>query len=175
MPVETGIDEDEFASRQPDDPAPQSAPAPAAPPPATVSTALSPAADASITTQAQSAEDQERAVASAMASQVGGASTVREEPDETRVLAVRDKKWQLVEELPGAVMVDLGTLDDPSVAPGRKATVVRDVLDMLVAPELRQEWHDFLRYTVPVIGIEEMNDLVKEALPKIVGRPTQQS
>lgn len=98
-----------------------------------------------------------------------------DDPDDPKgpMLPVRDREFTLVAELPAAVVLDVGALGDESLSMAEKFSIQRTVAIEIIHPSERAEWRTFIRRARPVLGFEELTDIIRAALEAIFGRPTE--
>lgn len=114
-----------------------------------------------------------RAAASDFAAQVGGVETVKAELP-GRTFPIRGILFHLVNELPGDLLLELAELQDPRVEAYSKARVFREGIYACVIPSEHEMLRTTLRTSTPPVGIEEFNQMAKDLLEAVVGRPTLQ-
>src|SRR5438552_2714376 len=86
---------------------------------------------------------------------------------------VRDRKFRLVDELPGIIMLDLGLAADPSATTNEQAKATRQFLHAVIHPDDVVAFEHFLRTAKPVIDMEELGKIMENLLTEISGRPTK--
>lgn len=87
-------------------------------------------------------------------------------------LPVRDKKFRLVDEIPGITMLKLSAASDPKTPIPAQMSAIFDFFDKIVVVDERAEFMDFLADAIPVIQFEELNEILTNATEIIGGRPT---
>ena len=88
-------------------------------------------------------------------------------------VAVRDKNFRLVREVPAIVMLRLSAAGDPKTPPARQMAGIVTFLEHVVVEDQREEFLDFLETAEPVIDFDELTKILETATEAIAGRPTQ--
>lgn len=86
---------------------------------------------------------------------------------------IRDKRFKLVDQLPGIIMLDLGLAADPSATTNEQARATRQFLHAVIHPDDVGAFEHFLRTAVPVIDMDELGKIMENLLTEISGRPTK--
>lgn len=89
------------------------------------------------------------------------------------VLVVRDQRYRLVKEIPARTMMKLAASSDPKTSPPKQMSAIGDFLERIIIEDDREEFLDYLEDAEPVIGFDEINQILTDAVEAISDRPTQ--
>lgn len=89
-------------------------------------------------------------------------------------IEVRGEKFHVASEIPAIVMLRMTAAGDPRVTPAKQMGAVVQFLEHVIDPEDRDRFIDLLEDADPVIGFDELNDVVQAATEVIAARPTVQ-
>lgn len=92
---------------------------------------------------------------------------------EPKTFEIRGQTFSLVDELPGATMLDLALVGDPAATDFERLRGIRSFLDVAVDPEQNAAFQHVLRSSVPSIGMEELMKLIEQISETLTVRPTE--
>lgn len=97
----------------------------------------------------------------------------REAADPNKSVTVRGQTFRLVDELPGLLLMDLGVAGSGAASQEDTLMALRDFLRFGIVEEDRARFrHLLMTAKDPVIGVEDLNAIVTQMVPKVTGRPT---
>ena len=79
--------------------------------------------------------------------------------------------FDLVDEVPGFLILELGTLTDKSAPDIERLRAMNDFVKVAVAPDQRYEFAQHVRQAVPVIGMEETQEIIERMVKQLLHRP----
>ena len=91
------------------------------------------------------------------------------------VITVRDQEFRLVDELPAIIYLDLATVGDPNADPVDQMDRMRNFIKYAVHPDDSGRFQSLLRSAQPVVGMEELVEIVQNMAEVLSQRPTQES
>lgn len=97
---------------------------------------------------------------------------VAEATGEGGEIEVRGEKFRVASEIPAIVMLRMTAAGDTRVSPAKQMGAVVQFLEHVIHPDDRDRFMDLLEDANPVIGFEELNDVVQAATEVIAARPT---
>jgi hypothetical protein len=97
---------------------------------------------------------------------------VAEATGEGAEIEVRGEKFHVATEIPAIVMLRMTAAGDTRISPAKQMGAVVQFLEHVIDAEDRDRFMDLLEDADPVIGFDELNDVVQAATEVIAARPT---
>lgn len=89
-----------------------------------------------------------------------------------RKIPFRGVDFEIVEELPALVLIDLGIGSDPASKPVEKLRALRQFIDHAVVEGQKAVFIDLLLNATPSVKQAELNELIEKIAPLVSGSPT---
>lgn len=89
-------------------------------------------------------------------------------------ITVRDEKFRLAAAIPAIVMLRMTAAGDAKTPPPKQMNAILQFLDHAIVPDDRDRFITLLEDADPVIGFEEINEILEQATEVIAARPTEQ-
>lgn len=93
--------------------------------------------------------------------------------DSFKRVKVRDRVFRVHDEVSGMLMLDLSLMSDRKTKDSEKVRILRNFLDGAIHVDDVDDFNDLLRYTQPVIDVNELMDIVQDVVVLVAGSPTE--
>lgn len=110
--------------------------------------------------------------AAAMAVEVAGPDAAALNQPEARYVLIREDRFQVVDELPGFVTIEVGALASDDLTGPERLAIIRRLFDYCVVPADRGRLKALLRNAEPPIRDDELVEVMKDLVAAVLGRPT---